>query len=250
VTGRRLALAALLCSVTAPLAAQSPTGRLAGRFPADAVQRLGALIDSFTVAGAPTDPLVLKAIEGASKGASADRVEGAVRGLGTALVQARQALGPDAGARDLAAGAGALRAGARPAALTSLRSARPAGSLAVPLGTLTDLLARGVPAEQAERVIVQLTARSADDAEFGQVAGSVAATSGRSDGGAASGRDKNARKVPPGPPAGVPGNGGRSDPPGKANGNSGNPGNTGKPPNPGRGGNAGNNGNGGRTPSR
>lgn len=229
---RPLALAALLCFAAAPLAAQGSNGRLSGRFPATDVQRLGALIDSFAVAGAPEDPLVLKAIEGASKGASAGRVENALRDLGAALLQAREALGPAADPRDVTAGAGALRAGARPAALASLRGARPSGSLAVPLGTLADLLARGVAVERAEQVIVQLAARKAGDAEFGQVAGSVAeAAGGRRS--ATPGQTKAGKKMPPGPPAGVPGNGGRSDPPGKANGNSGNPGNTGKPPNTG-----------------
>lgn len=240
----------LLCALGTPLFAQSGSAaRLAGRFaPTDAV-RLGSVIDSLVAEGAPAEPLLLKAVEGASKGAAADRVAMALRNLGRALVEARGALGGDASAGDVAAAAGALRAGARPATLATLRSARPSESLAVPLGTLADLLARGVPADRAEAVIMQLVQRKAPDAEFGLAASAVADAAGGSNGngqGAGGGkanaggaRSGDGRSGPPGQGVGVPGNGGaRGDPPGKATPNPGNPGNSGgrgKPENVGSG---------------
>lgn len=119
------------------------------------------IIDSAGRAGLPTRPLVEKALEGSAKGASPEAIAGAVRALATALGTARQALGT-ATADELNAGAVALRLGARPEDLVRLRTARKS-SLVVPLGVLSDLVARGVPVDTAAKVVVALASRGDDE---------------------------------------------------------------------------------------
>src|SRR5215472_2087056 len=89
------------------------------------------IIDSAGRAGLPTRPLVEKALEGAAKGAPEDAIARAVRSLAAALGEARLALGTSTD-DELNAGAVALRLGARPQDLKSLRAAR-AKNLVVPL---------------------------------------------------------------------------------------------------------------------
>ncbi|HYK10255.1 MAG TPA: hypothetical protein VEV39_05625 [Gemmatimonadales bacterium] len=119
------------------------------------------IIDSAAHAGLPTRPLVEKALEGSAKGASVDAIATAVRSLAQALGTARQALGP-ATPDELNAGAVALRLGARPEDLSRLRAAR-AKDLVVPLGVLSDLVARGVPVDTASKVVVALASQPDDE---------------------------------------------------------------------------------------
>jgi hypothetical protein len=144
----------------APAATTTPTwlrARLDGRFDPRARAALERVIDSALVAGIPAEPLVDKALEGASKGAPTDAVLRAVRGLAVDLASARQALGAGSLVGELGAGAAALRAGVDPGALRSLRRDRPGQPLVVALGVLTDLVARGVPAEGAAQSVLALT---------------------------------------------------------------------------------------------
>ena len=131
--------------------------RLDGRFDARTRATLERVIDSALVAGVPAEPLIDKALEGASKGASTEAVLRAVRGLAGDLTIARQALGANTLVGEMTAGAAALRAGVEPGALRSLRRDRPGQPLVVALGVLTDLIARGVPVDGAARSVLALT---------------------------------------------------------------------------------------------
>jgi hypothetical protein len=128
---------------------------------------VASVIDSARAAGLPTEPLVQRALEGATKRAPGELIAGAVRRLVTDLGQARNALGPSATPPELAAGAAALRAGAGPAVLTKLRRARPQ-TITVPLAVLADLVASGVPVDSAAAAVLALatTTRDADLVEF------------------------------------------------------------------------------------
>lgn len=119
------------------------------------------IIDSAVQAGLPRGPLVEKALEGSAKGASPLAIAGAVRALAAALGTARGALG-DATADELNAGAVALRLGARPEDLARLRAVRKQ-NLVVPLGVLSDLVARGVPVDTASSVVVALASQPDDE---------------------------------------------------------------------------------------
>ncbi len=155
----RFALACLLtATLVTPAVAQDPRlERL------DPVTRpaVTALIDSASAAALPTESLLQRALEGATKRASGDRIVAAVRRLAADLGQARQALGSAAPAAELTAGAAALRAGAQPNTLSALRRTR-RQSLTVPLAVLADLVASGVPVDSAAAAVLTLAARTPD----------------------------------------------------------------------------------------
>jgi hypothetical protein len=126
-----------------------------------------ALIDSARTALLPSEPLVQRALEGASKHAAGDVIVAAVRRLAIDLGQARTALGATASPAELSAGAAALRAGASQTTLAELRHAR-REPLIVPLAVLADLVASGVPVDSAAAAVLSLArrARDADLVEF------------------------------------------------------------------------------------
>lgn len=162
---RVLFVAAALGGMLAP-AARGQTERLAGRLDERTRTAVAALADSARLQGLPADPLVNKALEGASKGADGARIVAAVRALATDLARARGALGPAASDLELVAGAAALRAGASPAILSRLHADYPRAPLAVPLAVMADLVARGVPADTATRSVVALVRAGAREAEL------------------------------------------------------------------------------------
>jgi hypothetical protein len=161
-------IAALLIVALATRApAQQPTDPRMERLDTAARAPVAALLDSARAAGLPPEPLIQRALEGTTKGASADRVVAAVRRLADELGRAREALGANTASLELEAGAAALRAGAAPAALAQLRRARHR-PLMVPLAVLADLVASGVPVDSATAAVLVLagTAQDADLVEF------------------------------------------------------------------------------------
>jgi hypothetical protein len=151
------------------LAAMLVAGRAAGQQPDPRLERLdaatrpavAALVDSARRALLPTEPLVQRALEGATKRASGDLIVAAVRRFAVELGQARDALGSTASPAELTAGAAALRAGASPTILAQLRQAR-REPLTMPLAVLADLVASGVPVDSAAAAVLALAARARD----------------------------------------------------------------------------------------
>jgi hypothetical protein len=137
------------------------------RLDPDTRARVVAIVDSARAAGLPSEPLIHRALEGAMKNATGERIVVAVRRLAGDLGTARDALGSKATPAELEAGVAALRAGATPATLTRLRDLRkPPVTMA--LAVLADLVASGVPADSAAAAVLVLapTARDADLVEF------------------------------------------------------------------------------------
>ena len=140
--------------------------------------RLGAKLDPATRAavletletartrGLPVDPLVDKALEGATKRAPAARIEAAVSAMLQRLELSREALAPTPGDRDITAGADALAFGVPRDALRLVRAIRPRGSVAVPLAVLTQLVASGVPVPRATVMVSDLIRRGARDEQL------------------------------------------------------------------------------------
>lgn len=158
-------LAALLLPIH--LAAQEVrASRLDGRLDSDTRDAVLRTLDSARTRGLPTDPLVDKALEGATKKAAGPRIQAAVSMLLLRLEAARDALAPNPTSRDIAAGADALAYGATREALKAMRAIRPNGSVAVPLGVLTQLVASGVPVARATRVVSDLLRRGARDEQL------------------------------------------------------------------------------------
>jgi hypothetical protein len=180
-----LGLVAFL-ALAAPVAAQDPSSlagrgqrtglaiegvdqRLANRFPASVAIRLDALIDSAEADGLPTEPLILRALEGGAKGIPADRVHAALTRLHSALRRAQAALGNGTSASDLATAAAALQTGLEPTRLVELRTLRGTRSLTLPIGAYLDLVARGAVSERAWGKVVELARRQAADREYDRI---------------------------------------------------------------------------------
>jgi hypothetical protein len=123
-----------------------------------------AVVDSAHAAGLPIEPLVDRALEGATKRAPPDLVVAAVRRLAAHLGRARAVLGPASLPPEIEAGAAALRAGVDPAVLAALRSKRPRQPLTVPLSVLADLVASGVPPDTAAAAVLALAPITEDGA--------------------------------------------------------------------------------------
>ena len=149
-----------------PSWARAQDARLTSRLDAATVRDVTTVTDSAHAEGLPTEPLVQKALEGATMGASGSRIVRAVEMLRDNLRVARTALGVGAPESDLVAGAASLRAGVPAASLRQLRATRPSQPLAVPLAVLTDLIARGVPMSRAEASVLALARDGGGDAQF------------------------------------------------------------------------------------
>jgi hypothetical protein len=149
-----------------PAALAAQDRRLADRLDSGTAAAVQRVVDSAGRAGLPTEPLVQKALEGSTLGASGERIHAAVAALAGQLGSAREALGADAEESELTAAAGAIRAGLPPSALRRLQSLRSGRPLVVPIAVLTDLVAEGVPAEQATQSVLELARDGRPDDEF------------------------------------------------------------------------------------
>jgi hypothetical protein len=156
----------LVLLLVVPAATQAQDARLIGRLDSATAGRVQQVVDSARREGLPTEPLVQKALEGGTLGAHGERIVAAVVGLRGQLGRARDALGGRASEAELTAAAGALRAGLPPTALSRLQSLRSGRPLVVPIAVLTDLVAEGVPADQATRSVLDLAREGRPDDEF------------------------------------------------------------------------------------
>ena len=157
-------LAAVGVLATANLQAQDR--RLIDRLDPVTATAVQQLVDSARAAQLPSEPLVQKALEGATLGAGGDRIRNAVGTLLGQLDRARGALGSAASEAELTAGAGALRAGLTVETLQRLQAMRPGQPLVVPLSVLTDLVAEGMTADLAARSVFDLARNGRPDADF------------------------------------------------------------------------------------
>lgn len=139
--------------------------RFAGRLSPQARAQVETVLDSARRDGLPLEPLVDRALEGATKGADDARIVAAVRRLAGELAAARDAFGPGVADAEVAAGASALRAGARAEDLERLRALRRGQPVTVAVATLTDLVALGAAPDTATAAVLALAA-FADDATY------------------------------------------------------------------------------------
>jgi len=203
-----LALAVALGSVAVAYAQTASVESLSSRLDPQTSAAVRSLIESAAAQGVPGEPLVAKALEGQSKGAPGERIVAAVRRLGADLAAAHNALGASVTSSEIVAGAGALRSGASVDVLRQVKAARGTQSTLLPLATLTDLVARGVPVERATQTVLALAERGASEADY------RAQTSARGPGEAGRGPPSGPpapAAPPPTPGVGVPG----SPPPGE-----------------------------------
>ncbi len=161
---RKIGLLTLLAAAPSLVAAQDR--RLAERLDSATAIAVQHLVDSAAAERLPTEPLVQKALEGKTLGAEGGRIRQAVAALLGQLGRAREALGAGADEAELTAGAGALRAGLPPGALRRLQSLRTGHRLVVPIAVLTDLVAEGVPPDDATQSVLALARDGRPDDEF------------------------------------------------------------------------------------
>jgi hypothetical protein len=146
------------------VAAQDP--RLTTRLDSLTRTQVEAALSRAEQGGLPTEPLVQKALEGASKGAAGQRIVAAVQALLVDLSRAQQTLGRHAGADELVAGAAALRAGATPEMMDRIRRTRSDGGVAVPLAVFADLVAGGMTVDAAWHSVSELAENGGDEEQF------------------------------------------------------------------------------------
>jgi hypothetical protein len=175
---------ALLAAI-APLAAQDATSlagrprggaelegvdqRLVARFPASVAIRIDALVDSAAAEGLPTEPLLLRALEGGAKGVPADRIHAALTRLQASLRRAKAILGATTTPSDLTTAAAALQTGLEPTRLVELRNLRGSRSLTIPLGAYLDLVAQGAVSERAWLRVMELARRQVNDRDYERI---------------------------------------------------------------------------------
>jgi len=116
--------------------------------------------------GVPTEPLMSKALEGVAKRATPKEIRNAMNALEKRLHRSNELLAPTVSVDEMAAGADALAAGVPEKSLKALRTAAPTRSVAMELGVLTELVARGVPPKQASKMLLDLMARGANGAQL------------------------------------------------------------------------------------
>ncbi len=127
---------------------------------------VAAVVEGAKREGLPTEPLIDKALEGASKQAPGPAIVNVVKSWVIDLRRARQALGPASTPTDVHAGATALRAGFSIRDLEQLREVRSGVRMAAALNTGSYLINRGVPADTISAMIVRLALASATEEQL------------------------------------------------------------------------------------
>lgn len=169
----RLLALALLAGVSAvPVFAQGTSVLpIADAKSRQAVERV---IASAEAKGLPTQPLVAKAMEGVTKRATGERIRVAVDSLAKRLEQARALLAPSPSTAEIMSGADALAVKVPGPMLKKIRASWPrTQSVVMPLDVLTELVARGIDADQALKQITTLMARGATPAHIAGLGASV-----------------------------------------------------------------------------
>lgn len=133
---------------------------IAAEFTGETLAALEAEFRAAEEAGLPARPLMLKALEGRSKGAADGQILAAVSALRSRLDRAAAILG----GRDedvLVAASAALYAGVEEGTLRELAASTRLGDLGMAFVVVGDLIRRGVPPPDASRAVVSLAAAGA-----------------------------------------------------------------------------------------
>jgi len=127
---------------------------------------VAAIADSLEREGLQPEPLVDYALEGTQKGGNPEIILAGVRKWAKDLRRARALLGPNASAEKVNAGAKALRAGVDERQLERLRDGKNEQRYASALSTMAYLISRGVPADTASTVLVNIALENASEAQI------------------------------------------------------------------------------------
>ena len=158
---RHLIAAAVIAAGGSALGAQTPAG-----LDSATMNAIAPIIQRARASNLPLDLLYTRARQGQVQRLPASRIEVAVRNYAERLETAQAALAPNPTTPELKAGVDALQTGVPRETLSEMRRAAKEGSLAVPLGILTTLVARGVSVEKASVQVVALLQQGASPAHF------------------------------------------------------------------------------------
>jgi hypothetical protein len=147
------------------------TGSLAAaqsRVPANpqTVPELKPEFDRAAQLGVPLNLVELVAREGYAKQLSPKVIRGGLRSFTDRIVTAREALAPDKGEAELVAGAAAIKSGATPAVLRSLRAAQRDRTIEIGLGVLAMLVEQGVSLSDAATKVELWLKRGATEGQI------------------------------------------------------------------------------------
>lgn len=143
--------------------------RLDARFPTVVSERLATIIAAAGAEGLPTEPLILRALEGGAKRVPPEKIEEALVRMHHAMRQAAATIGQPSDATELSTAASAIQAGLAVERIGALKTARGIRTLAVPLATWLELVARGADPDRAWQRIDDLARRGAADRDYSRI---------------------------------------------------------------------------------
>jgi hypothetical protein len=160
-------LVVLAISVAAlPAAVQNSGDPRLARLDSETRTQVLAVVDSAKRENLPVEPLIRRALEGASKGAPSPIIVKVVRTYAHDLRRAREALGPTSSPDEVVAAANALKAGVDVKELERLKQMRAGHRFALSLDVMTALVGQGVSADTVGPAIVGLLLASATDEQI------------------------------------------------------------------------------------
>jgi hypothetical protein len=148
-------------SVAVLIAARAASGQASQGLDSATAAAIAPIVEQARAANLPVALLYAKAREGQVQHVPLAKIEAVVRTLADRMRTANDALRPGASEQELHAAADAIKSGVPPETLSAMRKAGGDGSLAVPIGVLTQLIARGVPVERASMEVVALLQKGA-----------------------------------------------------------------------------------------
>lgn len=176
---RRLVVAVSLVASSRMLAAQEnayviPSDR-------EASAQVAKIVANAEAAGLPTAPIASIVGKGVVFRSNPDRIVAAAGAVAARLEVAREALGPNPTAAEIAAGADALAEKATPDALRAVKRASAGRGVESALGVLAQLLAdpNKVPLPRATAIVTELVRKNATPAQLVALGNDVTADAGR-----------------------------------------------------------------------
>jgi hypothetical protein len=172
---RRLVVAGFLVASSRLLAAQEN----AFLIPSDreATAQVAKIVANAEASGLPTAPIASIVGKGVVFRSKPDRIVAAAGAVAARMEVAREALGPNPTAAEIAAGADALAEKATPDALRAVKRAGAGRTVEAPLGVLAQLLAdpNKVPLPRATAIVTELVRKHATPAQLAVLGNEVTA---------------------------------------------------------------------------
>ncbi|MBA3889028.1 MAG: hypothetical protein H0X64_00705 [Gemmatimonadaceae bacterium] len=161
-----LALVALATTVEAQAGSAAAHRRLQQSLDAQTYRAVAAVFEKARERGVPVEPLVNRALQATLHRTPGPQISAAISTLADRLGVAKAALGPGSSDAEISAGADALARGVPRETLVQIRTLSPGRPVTVPLGVLTELVARDVTVGRASQMVVALLRNGATPAQL------------------------------------------------------------------------------------